>query len=172
MTEEGCIVLSLSEEQLDAIVASWKGRRHELVTSFDGKSMMPAIAPGQSVRVLCGVEPEVGEVVVFHRGREIRVHRMVACGEAWRLTWGDANSLPDLPIGPTHLIGTISNIAPAPRSLRRALLLRILTVRNPTIERLARRIRLAYSVRAAWAQGPLAFARKSLRALARRQIPC
>lgn len=171
MTEERS-TLSLSEEELEAIVASWKGRRHEFVTSFDGKSMLPAIAAGQPVRVQCGVEPAVGEVAVFKRGGEVHVHRMVACGEAWRLTWGDANVLPDMPIAPDQLIGTISVVSAAPRSLRRALLLRILTARKPGFERLVRRIRLAYGARAAWAQGPLTFARKSLRALLRRRIAC
>lgn len=129
--------------------------------------MLPAIAPGQQVLVDCGVEPMVGDVVVFRLGNQVGVHRVVARNAAWLLTWGDANPLPDEPIEPARVIGTIRAAAPAPRSMRRALLLLCLAPSHAPIDVLARRVRRAYGVRAAWEQGPLVFTRKVLRALVR-----
>src|SRR5580704_8364253 len=56
---------SLTAEQLSAVAEIWKRERRELATFFDGTSMMPAIAPGEKVVVMCGVEPVVGDVILF-----------------------------------------------------------------------------------------------------------
>lgn len=129
--------------------------------------MQPAIAPGQQVVVECGIEPTVGDVAVFRLDNQVGVHRVVARTEAWLLTWGDANPLPDEPIAPERVIGTIRSVAAAPRSLRRALLLRALAPRSLPIELLTRRVRLVYLLRSTWAQGLVVFTTKALRAVFR-----
>ena len=163
---------SLSAAELEAIATLWKRERRELVTSFNGTSMLPAIAPGQQVVVECGVEPIVGSVALFRFHDQIGVHRVVARSGKWLLTWGDANPLPDEPIEPMCVIGTIRNVPAAPRSLRRALLLRFLGSPRTPIGLLTRRVRLIHRVRAAWAQGLLVFTKKSIRAVFRRRSPC
>jgi hypothetical protein len=163
---------SLSAAELEVIATLWRRERREFVTSFTGTSMLPAITPGQEVLVECGVEPAVGDVAVFRRDDQIGVHRVVARTETWLLTWGDANSLPDLPIVPNEVIGLIRRVSAAPRSLRRALLLRLFAPQRLPMGRLSRRIRFAYSSRAAWALGPLAFARKVLQVIFRPRLPC
>ena len=162
-------VETLSEEELSVISTFWKGERREIVTSFNGTSMLPTIVPGQRVIVECGVRPRIGNVVVFQRQSQIGVHRVVAQAESWLLTWGDANALPDVPIVPASVIGTIENVPAAPYSLRHTLLLYFLNSPCTSIGLLTRRVQFLHRVRAAWAQGLFMFARKALRAVFRRQ---
>ena len=130
--------------------------------------MLPAIAPGQLVTVACGVEPVVGDVAVFRYSDHVGVHRVVARGAAWLLTWGDNNPLPDEPIVPTSVIGAIRDV-PAPKyRLRRRMLLWFLGSPGQPIEVLTHRIRLVYRAQTAWKQGSLVFAGTLLRALLRR----
>src|ERR1700733_2001594 len=63
----------LTAEQLDAVAEIWKRERREFATFFDGTSMMPAIAPGEQVVVLCGVEAAVGDVILFRFDNQIGV---------------------------------------------------------------------------------------------------
>jgi len=163
---------SLSAAEIEAIATLWKRERRELVTFFNGTSMLPAIAPGQQVVVECGVQPVVGGVAVFRFHDRIGVHRVVARSATWLLTWGDANPLPDEPIEPMCVIGSIRDVPAAPHSRRRALLLRFLGSPRTPIGLLTRRVRLAHRMRAAWAQGPLVFTKKALRAVFRRRSPC
>jgi hypothetical protein len=79
--------------------------------------------------------------------------------------------LPDEPIVPDLVIGVISDVAPAPKSLRRRLLLWFLRSPRQPIERLTQRVRRVYRVRSVWGQGPLVFAGASWRALLRRILP-
>ena len=162
----------LSAAEIDSIAILWKRDRRELTTSFRGNSMLPAIAPGQPVVVECGVEPAVGDVAVFRFNEQVGVHRVVARTAEWLLTWGDANPLPDEPIDPARVIGTVRNVACAPRSIRRRILLGILTA-SPAISAatLTQRVRLGYRIRTVWAQGPLMFAGAVLRGLLRRFLP-
>jgi hypothetical protein len=162
---------SLSAAEIDGVATLWKRERREFTTSFSGISMLPAIAPGQPVTVTCGIEPMVGDVAVFRYGGQVGVHRVVARTAAWLLTWGDNNPLPDEPIAPGIVIGVIRDVAPAPQSLRRRLLLRFLGTPRQPIERLTQRVRRVYRVRSVWGQGPLIFAGTSLRALLRRILP-
>lgn len=155
---------SLSAAELEAVFALWRGERHKIVTSFDGTSMLPAIAPEQQVTVECGAKPAVGEVIVFQLGGQVGVHRLVARTAAWLMTWGDANSLPDIPIDPARVVGVVRDVPPARRSLRRALLLRFLASHDTQAEALANRVRRLHGARAAWRRGPLFFAAKALRA--------
>jgi len=130
--------------------------------------MMPAIAPGERVVVTCGVDPVVGDVVLFHFDDKIGVHRVAARAETWLVTWGDANALPDFPIMPAYVIGTVRNARPAPRSLYRVLLLRFLAPAAAPADRITRRVRLLYRIRSAWELGFLASAAKLLRGTRRR----
>ena len=159
---------SLTAAELETISTLWKRERRELVTSFGGVSMLPAIAPGEQVLVQCGVEPAIGEVAVFLFDNQIGVHRVVARSPAWLLTWGDANPLPDEPIAPGQVIGAIRQGHARNGSLSRFLLAHLFASSRMPLDRLTERVRLAYRVRAAWAQGPVPFCAKVLRALQRR----
>jgi hypothetical protein len=162
----------LSAAEIDGVATLWRRERREFTTSFNGSSMLPAIAPGQAVTVACGVEPMVGDVAVFRCGDQVGVHRVVAGTAAWLLTWGDNNPLPDEPIAPALVIGVISNVAPARHALRRKLLLRFLvSSRQQSIDLLTQRVRRVYRLRSVWGQGPLVIADTALRALLRRISP-
>ena len=130
--------------------------------------MMPAIAPGEQVVVMCGVEPAVGDVILFRFDGQIGVHRVAARTEPWLMTWGDANALPDFPITPACVIGAIRDARRPPRSLYRSLLLRVLAPPSAPAERVTHRVHLVYRVRSLWRQGPLVFAGAVLRAIGRR----
>jgi hypothetical protein len=65
----------------------------------------------------------------------------------------------------------IRDVAPAPHSSRRRLLLRLLTTPQRPVELLTQRIRLAYRIRSVWGQGILVFATTAVRALLRRLSP-
>src|SRR5258708_36994374 len=110
---------SLSAAEIDGVATLWKRERRQFMTSFNGISMLPAIAPGQPVAVTCGIEPMVGDVAVFRYQSQVGVHRVVARTPVWLLTWGDNNPLPDEPIAPDLVIGVIRAVPPAPQSLRR-----------------------------------------------------
>ena len=158
---------SLSPAELEAISTLWKRERRELVMSFSGVSMLPAIAPGQQVVVQCGVEPAVGDVAVFRFDNRVGVHRVVARSASWLLTWGDANLLPDEPIRPMDVMGAIRQDARSWRSASRGLLIRLVAGPGTSLDRVTQRVRFAHRIRAAWAQGLLAFSLKALRALIR-----
>src|SRR5471032_298886 len=95
----------LSAAELRAVAALWKRERRVLATSFDGISMLPAVAPGQSVTLACGIEPRVGDVAVFLLENQVGVHRIVFSGPDFLLAWGDANALPDDPVMPERVLG-------------------------------------------------------------------
>ena len=162
---------SLSADEIDAVAVLWKRQGRQFVTSFNGTSMLPAIAAGQLVTVTCGVEPVVGDVAVFRYSDQVGVHRVVARSSTWLLTWGDNNPLPDDPVAPIRIIGAIRDVPAAPKSLRRRMLLWFLGSPNQPIEVLTHRVRLVYRARTVWKQGPLVFARTLLRALIRRTLP-
>jgi signal peptidase I len=163
---------ALSADELEAITGFWRRERRELSTYFSGTSMLPAIAPGQAVVVECGIDPTVGDVAVFRISERIVVHRVVARTATWVLTWGDANSFPDDPVKPMQIIGTIRNVSAARRTVRRVILLQILTARLTAIDVLAHRVRLARRVRSAWAEGAFAFTMKVAGAMVRRHPRC
>jgi hypothetical protein len=162
---------SLSAAEIDAVGVLWKRQGRRFVTSFNGTSMLPSIAPGQPVTVLCGIEPMVGDVAVFRYSDQVGVHRVVLRANDWLLSWGDNNPLPDDPVPLERVIGTIRDVPPPAPSLRRRLLLRFLGSPGQPIEVLTHRVRLVYRARAVWKQGPLVFAGALLRALLRRIWP-
>jgi hypothetical protein len=120
------------------------------------------------VIVDCGIEPVVGAVAVFRFDAQLGVHRVVARTASWLLTWGDANPLPDEPIELAQVIGVVRNVPVAPRSLPRALLLRLVAPPTVPMELVRYRVRLVHRIRSTWRQGPLVFIRTAVRAVARR----
>jgi hypothetical protein len=171
MTSVAGALESLSADAIDAVGVLWKRQGRQFVTSFSGTSMLPAIAPGQLVAVTCGIEPTVGDVAVFRYSDQVGVHRVVARTASWILTWGDNNPLPDEPIAPERVIGTIRGVPAAARSLHRRVFLRLLGAPRQPIDVLTHRLRLVYRARTAWGQGPLVLAGLLLRALLRRMVP-
>jgi hypothetical protein len=154
--------------ELSAIAALWRKQGRVLATSFTGASMLPAIAPGQTVEIDCGADAGVGEVAVFRLDGQVGVHRVVARGSDWLLTWGDANPLPDEPIEPACLIGRVRNVPAGPWSMRRGLLRCLVVGLAGGIGGVRRRVLLAYRLRAAWADGADTFAMEMLRTAGRR----
>jgi hypothetical protein len=171
MTAAAGAVEQLSAAEIDAVGVLWKRQRRQFVTAFSGTSMLPAIAPGQPVTVTCGIEPVVGDVAVFRYSDQVGVHRVVALGGNWLLTWGDNNPLPDEPIVPASVIGAIRDVPVPQYPLRRRLLLWFLGSPRLPIEALTHRIRLVYRAQTVWKQGSLVFAGTLLRALLRRIFP-
>lgn len=87
-----------SGAELRAIAEIWKRQRRELVAAFGGTSMLPAIAPGQPLRLRCGEAYAIGDVIAFVIEGQMAVHRVIAQGEGWIVTRGDARLLPDPPL--------------------------------------------------------------------------
>src|SRR5882757_11292516 len=141
MTGAAGAVEQLSAAEIDAVSVLWKRQRRQFVTAFSGTSMLPAIAPGQPVTVTCGIEPLVGDVAVFRYSDQVGVHRVVARGGTWLLTWGDNNPLPDEPIVPTSVIGAIRDVPNPKYLLQRKLLLWFLGSPRRPIEVLTHRVR-------------------------------
>jgi hypothetical protein len=170
--KEATLAIELpSAAELAAVAELWKRERREFATSFSGTSMLPAIAPGQTVVVKCGLEPVVGDVALFRSNSQIMVHRVAARAGPWLMTWGDANWLPDEPVEVSGVIGVLCDIGPGPRTLFRWTLPRIFATRLCPVERLTPRIRLAYRVQSLFGQGVLAFSKVAFSALRRRLSP-
>jgi signal peptidase I len=159
---------SLSVAEIDAVGLLWKLQHRQFVTSFNGTSMLPSIAPGQLVQVMCGIEPMVGDVAVFRYNDQVGVHRVVVRATDWLLTWGDNNPLPDSPVPLARVIGAIRDVPQPAQSLRRRWLLWFFDSPLQPIDVLTERVRLAYRTKAAWEQGPLLFVATLLRVLLRR----
>jgi signal peptidase I len=103
--------VELRGEELAAIGAIWKRERRTLTTSFAGVSMMPTIAPGAPLEIVCGDDAEPGEVIVFlHRGQVV-VHRLLDVRRSWMLTRGDANPIPDLPVASAAIVGRVVTVS-------------------------------------------------------------
>jgi hypothetical protein len=168
VTDAARTLESLSAAELAAIASLWRRERRELVTSFTGTSMLPAIAPGQQVVIDCGAEPAVGDVAVFRYDNQIGVHRVVARSGSWLLTWGDANALPDEPVEPVQIIGVVRNVPAALHSSRRGLLVRLLAPRSAPADRVRYRVRLVQRAHSAWGEGPGVLAVMAVRAIFRR----
>jgi hypothetical protein len=104
---------ALSAERLVSVAALWKSTGRELVTSFQGVSMLPTIAPGQRVVLRCHADVRPGDIVAVVRGPELLVHRLVAASTSgqWFLLKGDANRFCDPPVtSPGAILGRIEGI--------------------------------------------------------------
>lgn len=98
--------------ELAAIATLWKRERRAFTASFGGVSMLPTIAPGAPIEIVCGDEAEPGDVILFlHRGQVV-VHRLLLMRGAMMLTRGDANPIPDLPVERDALVGRAIAAAP------------------------------------------------------------
>ncbi|MEA2569314.1 MAG: hypothetical protein QOI24_1315 [Acidobacteriota bacterium] len=74
--------------------------------------MLPTIAPGAPVEIVCGDEANPGDVILLiHRGQVV-VHRLIATRGSWMLARGDANPIPDLPVAREALIGRAVSAPP------------------------------------------------------------
>jgi signal peptidase I len=81
--------------------------RHGYLT-FTGRSMLPVVRPGDRIRVVpYNSSPKVGDLVVFHNGSGLILHRVVRVNEASRtlVTRGDRNLRDDRPIREEDVIG-------------------------------------------------------------------
>ena len=88
----------LTGERLSAVAELWRRGAKRLTASFDGRSMLPSIQPGQPLTIDCApFTPAAGDVIAFIHEGKVVVHRVVA-SRGWVLTRGDANRLVDLPI--------------------------------------------------------------------------
>jgi len=97
--------------ELAAIATLWKRERRTFSASFGGVSMLPTIAPGAAVEIVCGDDANAGDVILFlHRGQVV-VHRLLEMRGNWMLTRGDANPIPDLPVAREALIGRAVGVA-------------------------------------------------------------
>jgi hypothetical protein len=165
MTPTPKAVVGPSARELEAISHLWRDERRTLVMAFTGTSMMPNIAPGEPVSVECGLSPEIGDVVMFLRDNQIGVHRLVArcCGAL--ITWGDANPLPDVPVEPASVVGTIRSVPPVPASLYRTAILS--WIGTEELIKVQRRLQFAYRLHGALAAGPVGFVQKIRRVLLR-----
>ncbi|RLE78202.1 MAG: signal peptidase I [Thermoprotei archaeon] len=92
--------IALNTELPLAVVSSW--------------SMEPTLHIGDLI-IVRGVEPEIGDVVVFSRGKYI-VHRVIAKSETTNgfivITKGDANTYPDGRISYKQVKGKVVMIVP------------------------------------------------------------
>lgn len=163
MMHEMRAIEALSAAEIEVVATHWQRDRRVFTTSFEGTSMLPAIAPGHPVTFECGVDPAIGDVVVFRFQSRIGVHRVAGRGADWVLTWGDANALPDQPIAPGCVIGRVRNVSAVQPSFRRAALLRLVVPTDISIAQLTGRIKTLYRVRGWIRQGAMRMVRKAAR---------
>jgi signal peptidase I len=77
-----------------------------------GSSMVPAIRPGDEVRLqsVAPSETQPGDIVAFRQGERLFVHRVVGSSVGGLLTQGDALSSPDAPVNPDEFLGKVTQI--------------------------------------------------------------
>lgn len=131
---------ALNGDRLRGVAELWQRQHKDVEVRFGGVSMMPAIEPGQPLRLLCDDAPlQVDTVVAFVFNEQVVVHRLLAMSRdgAWLVTCGDAHYVPDVPIRAESVIGRIvrsddSEIAPVRgAALRRAFLVASLRASVP-----------------------------------------
>ena len=145
---------SLNGSEVAVMTRLWRSQGRALSTSFSGTSMLPSIAPGETVVVGCGTEPAIGDVILYFVDKQPIVHRLVARSANWLMAWGDANPLPDLPVSPECVVGVIRDVPAAAPSLWRTALVRTVTRGTVSIAVLNSRMRRLYLLRTAWTMGP------------------
>jgi len=78
-----------------------------------GSSMLPAICPGDEIRVQSSscTSAETGNVVAFSRDGRLFVHRVIGHDSGGNLvTQGDALSYQDSPVTPDEFLGKVTQI--------------------------------------------------------------
>lgn len=74
-----------------------------------GCSMLPAIVPGDVIRVE-SAPAQVGDIVVFNRDGHLCAHRLLAIVDGRIVARGDANRKLDLPIEPEEVLGKVTSL--------------------------------------------------------------
>jgi hypothetical protein len=89
-----------------------------LDSRVNGQSMGASLPPGTPIRILLSEAARVGpgDVVAFVSGRRIVVHRLVARGRrgaarGYWITRGDAEVLPDPPVGLEAVLGPVRQVS-------------------------------------------------------------
>jgi len=147
--------VTLTDDEIVAVAALWRAAGREVVTSFQGTSMLPTIGPGAEVILDCGRDWQVGDIIAFVDTGHLAVHRIVAASADRKLllTRGDNRTIPDDPFEAAGaVIGVITRvragddwIAPAPvrQSRLRARVLRsVVESFNVGRERCVRRLKV------------------------------
>lgn len=143
-------------DEILAVASLWRAARREVITSFQGTSMLPTIRPGVEVVLDCARDWQIGDIIAFIDSGHLGVHRIVAASVdgQWLLTRGDHRIVPDRPFQAKNaVIGVITRIrtaddwiepapAPAPESyLSRRVLQRSLRAFHASIDTSNRQIR-------------------------------
>lgn len=102
----------LRADELAAVASIWKHERRAFTATFGGVSMLPTIAPGSPLEIVCGDDASPGDVILFLSRDQVVVHRLLAVRGSWALTRGDANAVPDQPVARQAVIGRATNVAP------------------------------------------------------------
>jgi hypothetical protein len=120
--------VTLYRDHLAAVAAIWKRQRRQIVARFGGTSMLPSIAPRTELRIDCGRQPAIGDVVLAATEVGLIVHRLIAVRGGHGIMRGDAAAVPDpaVPLGDIFGVAVTKRegtswvaIPPAPRSLLR-----------------------------------------------------
>lgn len=115
----------LPAEQLIAVSALWSKTKREVEAAFQGTSMLPTIAPGQTVTLIFDADIHEGDVVLAIQDGTPIVHRALLVTDRWILFRGDANLIPDMPVTDRSLVlGRLANIAPHRDTVLQRLVLR------------------------------------------------
>lgn len=77
-----------------------------------GHSMEPTFCHGDHV-TLQNREARTGDVVVYMRGGEFFIHRLVAKSKDLFFTMGDNCTVPDIPVKRTEIIGVVKENRPS-----------------------------------------------------------
>ena len=79
----------------------------------EGVSMEPTLQSGDLVLVIRRVSPDdidLGDVIVYRRGRTLIIHRVVRVEDGVMITKGDNNWLPDPPVGASEIVGKVLEV--------------------------------------------------------------
>ncbi len=96
---------------------------HEVRVRVAGSSMVPALWPGDELRVraLALAEPSRGDLLMFVRDGRLCTHRLVDwldhAGAARLITRGDAAPQCDPPVAPSEILGTVASITRGGREI-------------------------------------------------------
>jgi hypothetical protein len=107
---DGNSLRTLTAAQLRGVATLWKQQQRTFVTSFQGASMLPTIAPGTAVAIVCDENARQGDVIVVLSRGDVLVHRLLSSRGKWLLTGGDANDIIDMPVHRDSTIGRVTGL--------------------------------------------------------------
>lgn len=103
--------IALDAETLRAVGDLWKRQRHVVEARFAGDSMRPTIAPDDEVRIECGADAAIGNIILFTYAGRVILHRLIdVLPDGWFWTRGDGNAIADFPVAATSVIGRVTAI--------------------------------------------------------------